>query len=143
MLYELDLKTEVRWTENLLNSQAQGVLTGEAESSWMWWYISRISIEPSLILDDVDDMGHCNLRHFADGTKLGGVADILEGHAVIQRDFDRLDKLANKKSMKFSKEKCNVLHLLKNGSRPPVHAGGKSAGKSFAEKDLRILVDRS
>lgn len=113
MLYGLDLKTEVRWTENSLNSQSEGVVTGGAESSCKYWYISRTSTGPSLNLDDVDDMADCNLSHSADGIKLGEVADILESHAAIQRDFGRLNKLSNKKSMIFNKEKCNVLYLFK------------------------------
>lgn len=135
MLYGLDLKTEVKWTENSLNSQSQGVVTGGAES--------RISTGLSCNLDDVDDMADCNLSQSADGTKLGEVADILEGHAAIQRDFDRLNKLANKKSMKLNKEKYNILHLLRNNSRPKYKLGGDQLERSFAEKDLRIPVDKS
>lgn len=43
--------------------------------------------------------------------KLGGVADMPEGHAAIQRDLSRLEKWADSNLMKFNKEKFKVLHL--------------------------------
>lgn len=82
----------------------------------------------------MEDTADSNLSHFADGTKLGGEADRLEGHAAIQRDFDRLNKLDSKKSIKFNKEKCNDLHLLRNISRPKYMLGGNQPGKQLCRK---------
>lgn len=55
-------------------------------------------------------MGQCTQRRFADGTKLEGVADTPESHAVIQGDINRLGTWANVNLMKFSKCKGQVLH---------------------------------
>ena len=35
---------------------------------------------------------------------------MLEGHASIQRDFNRLEKWADRNTVEFKKEKCRVLH---------------------------------
>jgi len=39
---------------------------------------------------------------------------LLEGHASIQRDFNRLEKWADRNIVEFKKEKCRVLHVGRN-----------------------------
>lgn len=43
---------------------------------------------------------------YADDTQLGGVADTLDGFAVIQRDLNRLENWTNRNLMKFVKGKA-------------------------------------
>ncbi|GAB0179219.1 mitochondrial enolase superfamily member 1 [Grus japonensis] len=78
---------------------------------------------------------------FADETKLGGVTDMPEDHAAIQRDLNRLEKWADRNLTKFNKGKCNVLHLERNKPRHQYMLGVDQLESSLAEKDLGVLVD--
>ncbi|GAB0208210.1 F-BAR domain only protein 2-like [Grus japonensis] len=78
---------------------------------------------------------------FADDAKLGGVADMPEGHAAIQRDLNRLEKWADRNLMKFNKGKCEVPHLGRNNPRHQYMLGATQLESSFAEKALGVLVD--
>ncbi|KAJ7426738.1 rna-directed dna polymerase from mobile element jockey-like [Willisornis vidua] len=83
----------------------------------------------------------CTLRKFAEGIKLGGVADTPESCAANQLDLDRLESWAERNLKKFNKGKCGIPHL---GSNTPVHQyrlGADLMENSSTEKDLRILVD--
>lgn len=60
---------------------------------------------------------------------------------TIQRYLDRLEKWAVKNLMEFSKEKCRVLHLVKNNPRHQNILGGTQPESSLGEKDLGALID--
>jgi len=70
----------------------------------------------NIFINNLYDGAECTLSKFADDTKLGGVADVPEGHDTIQRDLDRLEKGADRNLMKFN-QKCKVLHLENNKPR--------------------------
>jgi len=63
------------------------------------------------VINDLDDGAECTLSKSADDTKMGGVAGMPEGCAVIWRNLNRLEKFADRNLMKFNKEYCKVLHL--------------------------------
>ncbi|NWQ64897.1 PIGG transferase, partial [Neopipo cinnamomea] len=58
-------------------------------------------------------------------TKLIEVFDAVGGSAAIQRYLDRLEKWANRNLLRFSKGKCQTLHLERNN---PVHRNGFDPG---------------
>lgn len=82
----------------------------------------------------------CTLSRFAGDTELGGVDDLMEGCAAIQRDLDSLEKWATRNLMKFSKGKCKVLHLGRNNSMHQCMSMATQVGSSFEEEDLGVLV---
>ena len=82
-----------------------------------------------------------SLSKFADDTKRGGVTDTPEGHAAIQRDLNRLEKWTDSNLMQFNKGNCKVLHVGRNNPRHRYMLGADRLESSFAEKDLRVLVD--
>ena len=42
----------------------------------------------NIFINDMDDMTECILSKFSDNTKLGGVADTLEGATLIQESLE-------------------------------------------------------
>lgn len=67
--------------------------------------------------------------------KLGGVANIPDSCAVIQRDLNCLEKWSNKNLTKFNKGKCQILQL---GTNDPMHR--YTLGASQLESTLDDLL---
>ena len=57
------------------------------------------------IINGWDHAVECILSRYIYVTKLGGVADMPEGHATIQREFDRREKWDDRNFMQFNKGK--------------------------------------
>lgn len=59
-------------------------------------------------INDLDDAAECTLSRFADVTKLGAVADTLQGCAAVQRNLVRLEKWADRSLIRkcVNKGKC-------------------------------------
>jgi len=94
----------------------------------------------NVFIDDWNDGTECTLSNSANATKLGQMADVAEDHAALERDLNRLEKWCDRKSMKFSKWKCKVLHLGRASPRHRYMLGLTKLESSFAEKDLGVLV---
>jgi len=95
----------------------------------------------SLFINDLDEGPECTLSQFAGDTKLGGVADTLQGCAAIQHDLDTLGSQTQRNLMKFSKGKCSVLHLGRNNPMHQYRLGADLLEGSSVKRDLGVLVD--
>jgi len=137
----------VRWIENWLNGRAQRVVISGTATSWRPVAIRLQQgsvLGPDLFnffINDLDEGTKCTLSKFADDTKLGGVADVPEGCAAIQRDLDRLQSWAQRNLTKFNIGKCRVLHLGRNNPMHQYRLGVDLLESSSAERNLGVLVD--
>jgi len=146
-MYGLDEQT-VMWIEKWLNSWAQSlVISGMIKSSW-WPVTSGVPqgtiLGPVLLnifTNDLDDGAKHTLSKFADETKLGGVAEMPESHAAIQKEFNRLEKWADRTIMKFNKENGQVLHLGKNNPLHQYRLGATQLESSLQKRTWSVLVD--
>lgn len=71
-------------------------------------------------------------------TKLGVVADMPYCCTAVQKNLNKLGKEADRNLMVFNK--CSVLHLERKTSGSRTRESNQME-RSFAEKDLRVLVD--
>ena len=88
----------------------------------------------NICIKHLDDGAECTLNKYPDGTKLGGVADALEGYAASQKDLSRLEKCTDRNFTKFSKERCKVLHLGRNNPQHQYLLGGAQLQRGLAEQ---------
>ncbi|GAB0204081.1 mitochondrial enolase superfamily member 1 [Grus japonensis] len=146
MCYGLD-KWSVRWVRRWLIGCTQGVVVNCSFSNWqpLTSGVPQESILGqtlfNIFISDLDDGIKCIPMKFADDTKLSGEVDTSEGRATLQEDLDRLEEWANKNLMKFSKDKCKVLHLGKHNPGVKHRPGSTWLESRSVERDLGVLVD--
>ena len=94
----------------------------------------------NIFVGNMDSGIECTFSKFADGTKLSGADDTVEGRDSIQGDLDRLERWTNANLMKFNKAKCKVLHM---GQGNPKHRYSlcREWLEGSPEKDLGVSID--
>lgn len=85
-------------------------------------------------------MGNMLIK-FAGDTELGGVGCTLEGITRIQNDLEKVNGKPDISKMKFSENKCEVLHLRGRNQMYKYRIKNIRLGSNVAEEILRIIVN--
>lgn len=81
----------------------------------------------------------CTLSKFSDDPTLWGVAVPPEGCADLQQGLRRLQIWVEGTPMRLNKDKCRVLHLVRNNPKHQHRSGGDLLESSSAEKTRESL----
>lgn len=84
-------------------------------------------------------MGNLLIK-FAGDTELGGVGCSLEGIVRIQNDLEKLNGELDISKMKFSENKCKVLHLRERNHMYKYRIKNVCLGSNVAEKIFSIIM---
>ncbi|PKU48360.1 rna-directed dna polymerase from mobile element jockey-like [Limosa lapponica baueri] len=113
----------LHWVKNWLEGWAQRVVVNGGKSSW--WPVTG-DVPHGLVL------GLVLFNIFINDLDKGITCTL---------NLDRLDRLAKANGMRFSKAKCQVLHLGHNNPMQCYRFGEDWLESCLAEKDLGVLVD--
>ncbi|KAJ7425651.1 hypothetical protein WISP_22642 [Willisornis vidua] len=94
----------------------------------------------SIFINDLDSGLEGILSKFTDDTKLGAAVESLEGTETLQRDLDKLEDYVITNHTKFSKSKCEMLHLGW-GNPGCTYRLGSERLEISAMGDLGVLLD--
>ena len=136
-----------QWIRNWLGGCTQRAAVNSSMSKWR---AGTSGVPQGLVLGlalfnifvgNTDSGIECTLSKFANDTKLCGVVNTLEGRDAIHRDLDRHERWDCANLMKFSKAKCNGLHMGWGNPRHKYRLRGHWTESSPAEKDLGVILD--
>ncbi|KAF7236104.1 Biotin synthase [Varanus komodoensis] len=95
----------------------------------------------NIFFKDLDEEVQGKIIKFADDTKLGGIANPPEDRMKIQCNLDKLEYWAQNNRMRFSKDKCQVLHQGKRDQMHRYKMVNMWLSRTENEKDLGINVN--
>ncbi|CAM5150171.1 unnamed protein product [Eretmochelys imbricata] len=97
----------------------------------------------NLFINDLEKGVNSEVAKFADDTKLLKVVKTKADCEELQKDLTKLSDWATKWQMKFTVDKCKVMHIRKNNPNYTYNMMGANLATTNQEKDLGVIVDSS
>ena len=145
------------WITAFLSDRSQCVIINGVHSQWA----SVTSGVPQgsvcgpllfvLYVNDLPDTCTCQVRLFADDTKIYTSSDLEEGTKALQKDLDSLQLWSDNWLLRFHPEKCQVLKLGYRKSEANYYMRGTRDGEDYnvmlqeseVERDLGVFIDNN
>ena len=135
------------WIAAFLTNRKQQVVLDGCHSDWTD-VVSGVPqgsvLGPLLFLvyvNDLPDVVHCDVKLFADDTKLFTKVQSYSDAARLQSDLESLLRWSNTWLMPFNQSKCKVLHFGHANQEFSYSMDGAPLGSTSLEKDLGVHID--
>ena len=135
------------WIAAFLTNRKQQVVLDGCHSEWtdvVGGVPQGSVLGPLLFLvyvNDLPDVVHCDVKLFADDTKLFTKVQSYSDAARLQSDLETLLRWSNTWLMPFNQSKCKVLHFGHANQELSYSMDGAPLGSTSLEKDLGVHID--
>ena len=135
------------WIAAFLSGRKQQVVLDGCQSEWTD-IVSGVPqgsvLGPLLFLvyvNDLPDIVQCDIKLFADDTKLFTKVPFSADATLLQTDLEALTRWSNTWLMPFNQSKCKVLHFGHTNQGFQYNMDGAPLGSTSLEKDLCVSID--
>jgi ribonuclease P/MRP protein subunit RPP40 len=138
-----------KWIETFLKNRKQRIVQGKVVSSWadILSGVPQSSVLGPLLfviyINDLPKRIKSLTKLYADDTKILSVINSEECRGKIQADLDNAFKWTQEWLLKFSIDKCLVMHYGFNNKKYPLYINGRQLVESDLERDLGIMFSTS
>ena len=137
----------LRWIEVFLEGRQQRVTVGVTRSGWtpVPSGVPQGSVLAPLLfvlyVNDLPDVLNCDIKIFADDSKLYRSVRLPADPLALQEDLDAAVRWADKWQLVYNASKCKVLHIGRPNRHHVYTLKGIAMEEVASEKDLGVHID--
>ena len=137
----------LRWLEAFLVGRQQRVFVGGSQSGWarVPSGVPQGSVLAPLLfvlyVNDLPDALNCQIKTFADDSKLYRAVRLEADAIALQENLDSAIHWADEWQLMFNADKCKALHFGRSNRHHVYSLRGKPLEETAAERDLGVYMD--